>query len=66
MLEFMSQLRKVNEFSEYNCGIRLDLIFFTLSSQVVTVGVVGGSDLSKITEQLGNSGIFPLPLCAYE
>lgn len=26
--------------------------------QVVTVGVVGGSDLSKITEQLGSTGIY--------
>lgn len=26
--------------------------------QVVTVGIVGGSDLSKITEQLGRTGIY--------
>lgn len=26
--------------------------------QVVTVGIVGGSDLVKITEQLGKTGIY--------
>jgi hypothetical protein len=31
--------------------------------QVVSVGVVGGSDLIKIKEQLGKSGMAKFPAC---
>ena len=64
MLEFMKELRKV-----WNCccSVLLFLISFkenfdviNLLLQVVTVGVVGGSDLVKISEQLGKSGLFTL------
>ena len=64
MLEFMKELRKV---WNYCCSVLLFLISFkenfdaiNLLLQVVTVGVVGGSDLVKISEQLGKSGLFTL------
>lgn len=36
--------------------LQLHFFFNLLWEQHVTVGVVGGSDLVKITEQLGNTG----------
>ena len=63
MLEFMCELRKVYDPLWYY-ELLLCLYVFTLGRldnivklQVITVGVVGGSDLSKITEQLGTTGI---------
>ena len=63
MLEFMRELRKVYEPLWYY-ELLFCLFVFTLVRldniimlQVITVGVVGGSDLSKITEQLGKTGI---------
>lgn len=67
MLEFMKQLRQVRiqivrplaPAAFVRCMTRnYSFIFFfnLLWEQHVTVGVVGGSDLVKITEQLGNTG----------
>jgi len=42
-------------FSFTNTQKPFDKRYFWL--QVVTVGVVGGSDLSKISEQLGKTGL---------
>ncbi len=41
---------------------KFDLVVRSLLVQVVTVGVVGGSDLVKISEQLGKSGMY---LCTW-
>ncbi|XP_049366138.1 phosphomannomutase-like isoform X1 [Solanum verrucosum] len=67
MLKFMQELRKVDDSSAILLFPSLSFphILFFLSRilclnnfvnlQVVTVGVVGGSDLVKISEQLGNT-----------
>ncbi len=47
-------------FSFTNTQKPFDKRYFWL--QVVTVGVVGGSDLSKISEQLGKTGLLYLSL----
>lgn len=69
MLEFMKQLRQVRiELVSSPCSCcfhswcegkkNYSFIFFSFlfCEQHVTVGVVGGSDLVKITEQLGKTG----------
>ena len=46
----------LREISFVHCCIDTEFSFFWWL-QVITVGVVGGSDLVKISEQLGESGI---------
>ncbi|VAH54543.1 unnamed protein product [Triticum turgidum subsp. durum] len=60
MLEFMKRLRESVRFSgEIDCSLCVWVMALWFSSweQIVTVGVVGGSDLVKISEQLGKSVI---------
>jgi hypothetical protein len=72
MLEFMKQLREVSPTDtssrshhmilkrDYLLYIGVVLCFSLGIEQNVTVGVVGGSDLVKISEQLGKSGTWPM------
>ncbi|XP_052150893.1 phosphomannomutase isoform X1 [Oryza glaberrima] len=59
MLQFMKQLREVRmaslRFSSSPYGIHVMFWLCMYWEQHVTVGVVGGSDLVKISEQLGKS-----------
>lgn len=61
MLEFMRELREVINFSIFmstsKCLASNSNFNVFGGRQAVTVGVVGGSDLVKISEQLGKSGL---------
>lgn len=72
MLGFMRELRKVHNpwvwkcTFFFRCSVMMKVwavsVFvddhILVGMQVVTVGIVGGSDLSKITEQLGRTGTY--------
>lgn len=74
MLQFMKELGKVQSnlegpfylqgfiFLKHACFLIWFWLYCFVYLQAVTIGVVGGSDLVKISEQLGQTGYLQLEL----